>query len=139
MDILTYGLLAFLVFMVGGRVISERALRKLPGEQKLLLLDAFSSGRMYGLVIGVLVVASVILLPKLFPSDTRIGLYIGIALFTGWVVVRQLMTARRLRSLEVDQGYKRSVMLAQVFVSIGMVILIACVVFATRSFGTTGQ
>lgn len=138
MDTLTYGLLAFLVFAVGARFISERALRKLPSEQKLLLLDAFSNGRMYGLVIGVLVVASVIFLPKLFPSDARIGPYIGIALFTGWVVVRQLMTARRLRSLAVDEGYKRSVRLAQVLVNIGLVILVTCVVFATRSFGATG-
>jgi hypothetical protein len=73
------------------------------------------------------------MIPKAFPDHTRLGVYFSLALLAPWMVVRQLTVARRLRALPVDDGYKQRVTQARWILNVGMILLIASILFSTIS------
>ncbi|MFZ1687928.1 MAG: hypothetical protein WAU70_10930 [Flavobacteriales bacterium] len=131
MDRILIGFLLFLGCAFGARLVSERALRTLPDDQKVRLVDAFSGMRTYGMLAAIGLVAILFVLPKLFPDDPAYGLYIGLGLAIAFLAVRQVMTARRLRALQMDEAYMRKLALARLLANLGIVILIAAVLYAT--------
>jgi hypothetical protein len=115
-----------------GTFVSERALRTLPGEQKLALIDRFADMRMYGLLWSAALLIIILLLPKAFPDDPWIGYYLGTALLAIFVGVRMMQTHRRIKAMDVEPLYKQQITIAQLISTVGFVILIASVVFGTR-------
>ncbi|MCB9193753.1 MAG: hypothetical protein H6597_04400 [Flavobacteriales bacterium] len=128
MDILIIGMIVFLLCAFGARMISERALRELPSEQKVLLLDAFAGWRAYGLLPVVVLVGAMLLFPKLFPDRAHVGIWLAIGLAVVYILVRQVLVMRKLRALPVDPTYKRKQALARLVQNIGLLVLVATVV-----------
>jgi hypothetical protein len=58
MDTITYGLLAFLLLTLWSRYVSTNALKNLPGEQKLIVFEAFSGMNRFSLVIGAVIIVA---------------------------------------------------------------------------------
>ena len=121
------GLIIFLLCAFGARFISERAMRSLPAEQKLKLIDAFSGMRMYGLLWTIGLLGACFALPTLLPNAPMLSLSISLGLAVIFLVVRQVMVRKKLNALEVDAAYKRKVMMAQLLIGLGLVVFIGCV------------
>src|SRR5688572_19683575 len=113
MDILVLGMVMFLLCTVASRFVSERALRTLPSDQKLALIDGFADMRTYGLMWAAGLFVVMFLLPKAFPEDPRIGLYIGMALVAIFIAVRLVMTQRRIKAMDLEPAYRQQVVVAQ--------------------------
>ncbi len=122
------GLIVFLLCAFGARLMSERALRALPAEQKLKLIDAFSGMRTYGLLWTIGLLGAYFALPMLLPDAPVLSLSIGLGLAVIFLVVRQVMVRDKMNALDVDADYKRKVMMAQLLVGLGLVVFIGCVV-----------
>lgn len=122
------GLIIFLLCAFGARFISERAMRSLPAEQKVKLIDAFSGMRMYGLLWTIGLIGAYFALPTLLPNAPMLSLSIGLGLAVIFLVVRQVMVRKKLNALDVDAAYKRKVMMAQLLIGLGLVVFIGCVV-----------
>lgn len=122
------GLIIFLLCAFGARFISERAMRSLPAEQKLKLIDAFSGMRMYGLLWTIGLLGAYFALPTLLPNAPMLSLSISLGLAVIFLVVRQVMVRKKLNALDVDAAYKRKVMMAQLLIGLGLVVFIGCVV-----------
>ena len=121
------GLIIFLLCAFGARFISERAMRSLPAEQKVKLIDAFSGMRMYGLLWTIGLLGAYFALPTLLPNAPMLSLSISLGLAVIFLVVRQVMVRKKLNALEVDAAYKRKVMMAQLLIGLGLVVFIGCV------------
>src|SRR5262245_56576103 len=102
MELLVAGLIVFLLCAFCARFIAERALQTLPDDQKLRLVNAFSSMRTYGLLWAVGLLGAMFLLLKAFPEDRRTGLYLGLGLALVFIVTRQVITARKISELRME-------------------------------------
>jgi hypothetical protein len=122
------GLIIFLLCAFGSRFISERAMRSLPAEQKVKLIDAFSGMRMYGLLWTIGLLGVYFALPMLLPDSPVLSLSIGLGLAVIFLVVRQVTVRDKLNALDVDAAYKRKVMMAQLLIGLGLAVFIGCVV-----------
>lgn len=133
MDPLIIGFIAFLLCAFGARFVAERALRTLPDEQKLALVNVGAGTRAYGFLAAIGLLIAMYLLPKFFPENPRIGLYIGLALAVIFLVLRQVISARALAKLHLDAGYRQQVVIARVIANVGLVILVACALYSLGS------
>ncbi|MFA4943111.1 MAG: hypothetical protein WC789_00230 [Lentisphaeria bacterium] len=118
------GLLVCFACVIASRVLSERAVRGLTGEQKTALAEAFAKTRMWQL----LPVATLVLLYLLFQwlgwfKGLIMGLYFaGLALcFIGLHVA----AAIKLRRLQLPASYTRTYAFARLLVFLGFIFLAA--------------
>ena len=68
MDPYVIGLFAFVVCVLVSRVLSERAFRALPADQKVTLMDGFSGMRAYSMIPVLGILAVMFGLPQLVPA-----------------------------------------------------------------------
>ena len=114
------GFIALIAAIIVSRFISERAYRELDSDQKLRLMDGFSSTRMYSMIpLLVLVAAFWYLTTKTEINKSLIAAaYFGLLIV--YVVVRTILNQRKLVVLEMPAGYQRMFMIAQAVSLVGV-------------------
>ena len=114
------GFIALLFAIIVSRFISERGYRGLSSDQKLRLMDGFSSTRMYSMVPLLLLVAGFWYLT----SETEISKQLATSAYFGllivYVVVRTLLNQRKLLTLELPKEYRRMFTIAQAVSLVGV-------------------
>ena len=120
------GVVAMFAGLIIGRILSEKALRHLSAEEKLVLIDGFSRLRMYGWIPLVVILASFVAL--LFSShEWRVPGFFGLfAAFLGLIAWKHCYVRRRLRQLSVSGAYCRTITLAQVVSLLGFLTFFVC-------------
>ena len=131
MDATTIGLIGFVICLIASRILSERAFRSLPDEQKVALMNAFSGMRAYALIPLLAILAVMFGLPRLFPGNPHLGLYIGLILLAAYVLFMHVLIVRRLQALQLGGSYQQQFLLARHINHAGMFILVGCLLFDT--------
>ena len=131
MDPYVIGLFAFVVCVLVSRVLSERAFRALPADQKVTLMDGFSGMRAYSMIPVLGILAVMFGLPQLVPAHPRIGLFVGLGLLLVYVVGMHVVIVRRLRAMEINPKYQRDFMFARHVSHLGMFVLFGCLLYET--------
>ncbi|MCD0462042.1 hypothetical protein [Roseiconus lacunae] len=114
------GVIALIAAIIVSRFISERAYRALDSDQKLRLVDGFSSTRMYSMIpLLVLVGAFCFLTTKTDINKSTITFaYFGLLIV--YVVVRTILNQRKLIALDMPVPYQRRFMTAQAVSLVGV-------------------
>ncbi|MGB7343703.1 MAG: hypothetical protein WBD20_05800 [Pirellulaceae bacterium] len=114
------GFIALIAAIIVSRFISERAYRELDSDQKLRLMDGFSSTRMYSMIpLLVLVGAFWYLMTKTDINKSTITFaYFGLLIV--YVVVRTILNQCKLVMLEMPARYQRTFMIAQAVSLVGV-------------------
>lgn len=100
-------LIVLLAAIVAGRVIAERALRRLSTEEKATLLDGFSVQRVLGLVPLLVFVVVVVLIPG------ALSLPVIFALLLVYFLAMVAFSVHKLRRLSLPASYTRSYVISQ--------------------------
>ena len=114
------GYVALLGAIVLSRIISERGYRKLDAEQKIRLMDGFSTARAYSMIPLLLLIAVFWLLTTQTNIDKpylTIG-YFG--LLAAYVIARVILNQRKLTQLNLPTDYHRMFTIAQVVSFLGV-------------------
>ena len=114
------GFVALLGAIVASRIISERGYRKLDADQKLRLMDGFSTSRAYSMIPLLLLIAAFWFLTSQTDLDKQyltIG-YFG--LLAVYVIVCVILNQRKLTQLDLPTGYHRMFTMAQVVSFLGI-------------------
>ena len=114
------GFVALLASVVASRIINERRMRQLAPDQKVRLLDGFSAARAYSLIPVLALVGLYWLLATRTHIDKQV-LTIGyFSLLILFVIVRVVLSQRKLGQLDLPKGYRRTFSLAQVVSCLGV-------------------
>lgn len=114
------GFIALIAAIVVSRMISERAYRKLDSDQKLRLMDGFSSTRMYSMVPVLILVAAFWYLTTKTEIDKSLITTAYFGLLIAYIVIRTILNQRKLLSLEMPAEYRRMFMTAQAVSLVGV-------------------
>ncbi|QDV46755.1 hypothetical protein Enr13x_66640 [Stieleria neptunia] len=114
------GFIALIFAIVVSRFISERAYRDLDSDQKLRLMDGFSSTRMYSMVPLLILVAAFWYLTTKTELDKSLITTAYFGLLIVYVVVRTILNQRKLLALEMPDTYRRMFMTAQAVSLVGV-------------------
>lgn len=130
MDPFMIGLVALLVAMTVSRMLAERAHRGLADEEKLRVMEAFSTMRTWSMLPAIVIVLLMLGLPKILPGSERwVGLA-GIGLLVGVAIASHVLVVRILRRLDLPSEYVRGVLWARHVVHVGLAVLVAATVLA---------
>lgn len=114
------GFIALLAAVIVSRFISERGYRGLNSNQKLRLMDGFSSTRMYSMIPLLALVAGFWYLMTKTDIDKQLVTTAYFGLLLVYVVVLAILNQRRLRTLEMPPEYRRIFMFAQAVTLVGV-------------------
>lgn len=114
------GFIVLLAAIVISRIISERGYRALNSDQKLRLMDGFSSTRMYSLVPLLVLIAGFWYLTTKTEINKQLVTTAYFGLLILYVVVRTILNQRKLLSLEMPPEYRRMFMIAQAVSLVGV-------------------
>ncbi len=114
------GFIALIFAIVVSRFISERAYRELDSDQKLRLMDGFSSTRMYSMVPLLILVAAFWYLTTKTQLDKSLITTAYFVLLMVYVVGRTVLNQRKLLALEMPVPYRRMFMTAQAVSLVGV-------------------
>jgi hypothetical protein len=120
-----FGLVVFVSAYIISRIISEGALRKLSVEQKAMLLDAFSSYRIYSLIAVFLIVVTYLLSTYFFwqYDNFLTPFFFGLILLV--LAFNSVYAYGKLRALEIPRSYINSFWLSSALQFIGVIFLFA--------------
>lgn len=127
---LILALVIYLACAFVARRMTERAQQRLPDDQKVLLVDAFSSMRTNGLAVAMLLLAVGIGLPLLVPDSPRLVFSLVAILMTALMVVRQAQVRSKLHALNIADDYVRTVGRAQLLTGMGLAVVLAVFVWS---------
>lgn len=114
------GFIALIFAIVVSRFISKRAYRELDSDQKLRLMDGFSSTRMYSMVPLLILVAAFWYLTTKTQLDKSLITTAYFVLLMVYVVGRTVLNQRKLLALEMPVPYRRMFMTAQAVSLVGV-------------------
>ncbi|MCM2370401.1 hypothetical protein NB063_07160 [Rhodopirellula sp. ICT_H3.1] len=114
------GFIAILVAIVLSRFISERGYRELNSDEKLRLMDGFSSTRMYSMVPLLMLVAVFWFLTTQTDLSREVVGTAYFGLLIAYIVLRTVLNQRKLAALEMPTAYRRSFMAAQAISLVGV-------------------
>jgi hypothetical protein len=118
-----FGLVVFVSAYIIGRIISESSLRKLSLEQKAILLDAFSTYRIYSLIAVFIVVVSYLLCSYFFWQYDRFLTPFFFGLILVVLLFNSVFAYSKLRTLDLPASYIKSFWLSSVIQYIGVIFL----------------
>jgi len=107
------GIIALLVAMIASRFLSERGYRTLSPEQKLRLMDGFSSTRMYSMGPLLVLIAAFWFLMTQTDVNRQVVTMTFFGLLIAYVITRTVMNQRKLHVLDMPAEYRRSFLIAQ--------------------------
>ena len=114
------GFVALLGAIVASRLISERGYRKLDAEQKVRLMDGFSTARAYSMIPLLLLIVGFWFLSSQTSIDKQyltIG-YFGLLIV--YVIARVILNQRKIAQLDLPADYNRTFTMAQVVSFLGI-------------------
>jgi hypothetical protein len=100
------GLIALFAGLFGSRFLVERANKFLSPEEKLMLMDSFSSIRTYGALPLMLVVFFFLGMGYLAPEWRWPAYFIGFIGLLGYFAIMHTVISRRLRRLGINEQYR---------------------------------
>ena len=114
------GFIVLLTGIILSRIINERGYRKLNAEQKIRLMDGFSTTRAYSMIPLLLLIAAFWFLNSETNIDKQIltAGYFGLLLV--YIIARVVLNQRKIAQLELPGEYTRMFTLAQVVSFIGV-------------------
>jgi hypothetical protein len=114
------GFIVLLTGIILSRTINERGYRKLNAEQKIRLMDGFSTTRAYSMIPLLLLIAAFWFLNSETNIDKQIltAGYFGLLLV--YIIARVVLNQRKIAQLELPGEYTRMFTLAQVVSFIGV-------------------
>ena len=114
------GFIVLLTGIILSRIINERGYRKLNAEQKIRLMDGFSTTRAYSMIPLLLLIAAFWFLNSETNIDKQIltAGYFGLLLV--YIIARVVLNQRKIAQLELPGEYTRLFTLAQVVSFIGV-------------------
>lgn len=114
------GFIVLLTGIILSRTINERGYRKLNAEQKIRLMDGFSTTRAYSMIPLLLLIAAFWFLNSETNIDKQIltAGYFGLLLV--YIIARVVLNQRKIAQLELPGEYTRLFTLAQVVSFIGV-------------------
>jgi hypothetical protein len=114
------GFIVLLTGIILSRIINERGYRKLNAEQKIRLMDGFSTTRAYSMIPLLLLIAAFWFLNSETNIDKQIltAGYFGLLLV--YIIARVVLNQRKIAELELPGEYTRLFTLAQVVSFIGV-------------------
>jgi len=123
-----YGLVVFLLCIIGSRFLAEKGLARLSPEQKVELLSRFAGQRKYGLLplVGLLVAFFVAM--RLFPEHSFmlvVALLVHTVVYTLGV---SIMGYRSLAAMDCPRFYIRTYLGARIVSTLGMILLFLSIV-----------
>ncbi|MCC6552100.1 MAG: hypothetical protein IT372_03635 [Polyangiaceae bacterium] len=122
------GFVVFLVLVGIGRILAERALRHLSADEKVRLIDGFSSLRAVLWVPSAALVVVAFAIQRRWPGHAPESLLFTVAGGIGLVIATYAAVIRRLRALSLPDAYVRRFLTARLLALAGSLILIATIV-----------
>jgi len=115
------GILLFFAGVVAARIIGEKGIKFLSIEEKARFLDAFSKYRMYSSfpILGAAIL--VIAFTFLFPAISALLVILFVLLCLAYLVVINLMTFGKLKSLNPPPEYRRNFIISRMVQYAGFV------------------
>ena len=119
------GFVVFLLLMGIGRVIAESALRQLSAEEKVRLIDGFSTLRAFIWVPTVVLALVEYEVQRRWPGHPLETLLFTFACVIGLMIATYAGIFRRLRALSLPEAYVQRFLTARLLALTGALILLA--------------
>ena len=121
-DAFMFGFIMLMIAILISRIVSEKALKKLDADQRSLLIDQFSSQRIWSLGLIIVIVAGYFLALKTntFQPLTMLALYLlVIAVF---MLIQVKIALKKLHDVSIDRDYIRAYKLSTTIRAIGILL-----------------
>jgi hypothetical protein len=119
----TIYLLGLIVAVIASRIVSERALRQLSNDEKGTLLDSFSGYRLYNTVVILGLVVAYFAATNYFPQSYSTLTLIFIVLFFTASATISVLSYKKLRALNMPEGYIKSFLVSMAIQYAGVAIV----------------
>jgi len=127
-DLIIGGIIMLFVCVVVSRIISEKALKHLSSEQKVNLLDNFSSHRKYYFIPLVLIFLIYVAVGRSFPYVGKIIYLLFVIFIIVYLIVMHIRTSKKLSQLKLPKQYLKLYAISRVVYYIGFVCLLGPIV-----------
>lgn len=114
------GVVVLLAAIVTSRIISERGYRKLDAEQKIRLMDGFSTARAYAMIPLLLLMAAFWFLITQTNVDKQYLMIGYFGLLIVYIISRVILNQRKIAQLDLPNDYLRTFTIAQVVSLLGI-------------------
>ena len=108
----TLSFLGLIVAIIASRIVSENALKKLSNDEKGILLDSFSAYRLYNTVVILGLFVMYFAATNYFPQSYSILTLIFIVLFFIVSVTISVLSYKKLKSINMPEGYIKSFLMS---------------------------
>jgi len=127
MDTSLIAFLIIIIAIIGSRIITDHANKKLDTEKRAALFDLFSKGRilMYIALVGIVVIFVVSLKFKLL--DPTISFLIYTSLLFAYVFFTSYIAWKRLKGNDYPASYIQSYIISSVIRIVGLVVFLALI------------
>ena len=116
------GIVLLMVAMLFSRIVSEKAIKKLNADQKALLMDQFSSQRIWSLAMVILILVGYFLALKTRVLEPMTMMTIYIVVLGVFMTVQIKSSLSKLQRIEIDNGYIRSYKISTGIHTVGIAI-----------------
>ncbi|MFC4994761.1 hypothetical protein [Rubritalea tangerina] len=116
----TSGFIALLGAIFISRLLNEKAYKSLSDEEKLRLMDGFSSNRTYSMIPLIVLIGAYFLLMKVEAVDKGILSLTYFLLLAVFIITRIVFNQRKLTSLNLPDSYKSKFKLSQIISLVGV-------------------
>ena len=118
------GIVVLLATALAARMISERGYRTLTDEQKVRLMDGFSTQRAYSLIPLVLLIGGFFLLISNTDLDRTLLTTAYFGLLVLYVLIKAVFNHWKMKSLEMPASYRRHFLASQAIAMLGVAWLL---------------
>ncbi|MDQ3635898.1 MAG: hypothetical protein M3405_15545 [Acidobacteriota bacterium] len=122
MDKSIIGLIVFIAAYIGGRLISERALKLLSENEKGRLLEGFSKYRIFSLIGVVVLVLIHISLQSFMPNSYFASLPVFVGILVLYLLLSSIYSYTKLKNLEMPDNYINQFLLSTLIQYLGIFV-----------------
>ncbi|MGI8669469.1 MAG: hypothetical protein ACR2J3_06400 [Aridibacter sp.] len=122
MDKSVIGLVVFIAAYIGGRLISEKALKILNEKEKAKLLDGFSKYRIFSLIGVIALVILHFAVQSLMPNSYFASFRIFVGILVLYLLLSSLYSYNKLNNLEMPDKYINRFLLSTLVQYIGIFV-----------------
>ena len=129
-DLSTIGIIILFSAFIISRIISEKALRQLSPDQKVLILDSFSKMRMYNLIPLVLIIVAYFFIKEVTSFHSYVPYIFFLAILFLFVIAIQVVSFKKLKSLKLPDVYLKKYLTSQIIVIVVFLIWIPFTIYS---------
>jgi uncharacterized membrane protein len=122
MDKSVIGLVVFIAAYIGGRLISERALKILNENEKTKLVDGFSKYRIFSLIGVIALVILHFAVQSLMPNSYFASFHTFVGILVLYLLLSSLYSYNKLKNLEMPDKYINQFLLSTLVQYIGIFV-----------------